>query len=339
VLEIIKSCKDKSVFVTGGAGFLGSEVVKQLSHYGAKITVCDNFSSGKEQYIKGLPRIKIVQSDIRNVPTISRALKNCEYVINMAALPFIPDSYHYPQEFFDVNTNGTINVMIEAIKQNRIKNFVHISSSEVYGSAQKVPMDEKHPIMPHSTYAVSKLAADRVVFTLHKEHGFPVVIIRPFNTFGPNITQPYIIPEIIMQILNKNRKIKLGNINSTRDFTYVSDTAFGIILALFSEKAIGETINLGSRKSYTIKKIAQLVSSILRKKIEITIDKKRFRPYDVDNLICDNRKAKKIFNWSPKVPFKEGLEKTIKWMKENHYELKTPFEGWSKYYGIRNSKV
>ena len=339
VTETIKnSCKGKNVFVTGGAGFLGSEVVKQLSHYGAKVIVCDNFSSGKEQYIKSLPRVKIVKSDIRNTPTICMALKNCEYVINMAALPFIPDSYYYPQEFFDVNTNGTINVLIEAIKQKKLRNFVHISSSEVYGSARKVPMDENHPTLPHSTYAVSKLAADRAVFTMHKEHGFPAVIIRPFNSYGPNITQPYIIPEIIMQVLNKTKKINLGNINSARDFTYVSDTSFGIIAALFSEKAIGETINLGSGKSYKIKEIVQLVSSILGKKTEISTDRRRIRPYDIERLICDNRKAKKILSWTPKIRFKEGLEKTVKWIKENHLELKTPFEGWPKYYGIRNSK-
>ncbi len=337
VKNIKNSCKGKNVFVTGGAGFLGSEVVKQLSQFGAKIIVCDNFSSGKEQYIKNLPRVKIVRSDIRNKATISKVLKKCEYVVNLAALPFIPDSYHYPQEFFDVNTNGTINVVIEAIKNKKLKNLVHISSSEVYGTSQKKLMDERHPTLPHSTYAVSKLAGDRAVYTMHKEHGFPAVVIRPFNAFGPNITQPYIIPEIIMQILDKTKKIKLGNINSARDFTYVSDTAFGIISALFSEKAVGETINLGSGKSYKIKKIAQLISSILDKKMEITIDKNRFRPYDVNNLICDNRKAKRILNWSPKISFTDGLEKTAKWIQENHLELKTPFEGWSKYYGIRNS--
>jgi len=141
-----------------------------------------------------------------------------------------------------------------------------------------------------------------------------------------------------MQVLGKTKKINLGNINSERDFTYVSDTSFGIIAALFSEKAVGETINLGSGKSYKIKKIVQLVSSILGKKTEISIDMKRIRPYDVERLICDNRKAKKILGWTPKIRFKEGLEKTVKWIEENHLEWKTPFEGWSKYYGIRNLK-
>lgn len=334
---IIHKAKNKKILVTGGSGFIGSEVVKQLSNSGADVIVYDNFSSGKKEYIEKFPRVKIIPGDLRNRPNISNAIKNCNYVINLAALPFIPDSYHYPQEFFDINTNGTLNVIIEAIQSKKVKNFVQISTSEVYGTARKIPMDENHPTLPHSTYAVSKLAADRAAFTLHKEHNLPVVIIRPFNSFGPNITQPYIIPEIIMQILNKKNTITLGNVNSARDFTFVSDTAYGIIKALFSEKAIGETINLSSKKSFKIKEIALLISSIIGKKTKILLDRKRFRPYDVNNLVGDNTKAKKILDWQPQISFEDGLGKTIKWISENHVQLKTPFEGWSKYYGIRKS--
>ena len=333
----IKKAKNKKVFVTGGAGFIGSEVVKQLSNSGASVVVYDNFSSGKLNYISKIPRVKIIQGDLRNRPNIANSIKNCNYVINLAALPFIPDSFHYPQDFFDVNTNGTLNVIIESIKNKKIKNFVQISTSEVYGTAQKIPMDENHPTLPHSTYAVSKLAAERAAFTMHKEHNLPVVIIRPFNSFGPNITQPYIIPEITMQLLDNRKKIKLGNVESARDFTFVSDTANGIIRALFSDTAIGQTINLASNKSYKIKKIVKLISSILSKPIEISIDKKRLRPYDVNNLIGDNKKAKKILNWEPKYSFEDGLKDTVQWISKNQVKLKTPFEGWSKYYGIRKS--
>lgn len=332
-----QKAKNKKILVTGGSGFIGSEVVKQLSNSGASVIVYDNFSSGKKEYVESFPRVKIIPGDLRNRPNVANAIKNCNYVINLAALPFIPDSYHYPQEFFDINTNGTLNLIIEAIQSKKIKNFVQISTSEVYGTAKKIPMDENHPTSPHSTYAVSKLAADRAAFTLHKEHNFPVVIIRPFNSFGPNITQPYIIPEIIMQVLGGKNTITLGNVDSARDFTYVSDTAYGIIKALFSEKAIGETINLSSRKSFKIKKIVHIISSITGRKTEILIDKKRFRPYDVNNLIGDNRKAKKILDWYPQISFEKGLEKTIQWISENHVQLKTPFKGWSKYYGIRKS--
>ena len=327
-----KKCKGKTIFVTGGAGFLGSEVVRQISASGGTAIVYDNFSSGKIEFIENYPRVKIFKGNIKDRPAISKAIGKSEYIINLAALPFIPDSFHYPQEFFDVNTNGTLNLILETINHKKIKNFVHISTSEVYGSAKKSPMDENHPILPQSTYAVSKLAGEKVVFTMHKEHDFPAVMIRPFNTFGPNITQPYIIPEIIMQVLGKNNTVKLGNINSERDFTFVSDTANGIISALFSEKAIGETINLGSGKSYKIKQIVGLVSSILNKKVGINVKKDRLRPFDVNKLVCDSRKAKKILGWEPTISFKEGLEHTISWIKENNVELKTPFRGWPKQY-------
>ena len=327
-----KECKGKTIFVTGGAGFLGSEVVRQISASGGNVIVYDNLSSGKKKFIQDYPRVKVIKGDVKNRSTIHKAIQKSQYIINLAALPFIPDSFHYPQEFFEVNTNGTLNLILESIDHKKIKNFVHISTSEVYGSAKKSPMDENHPILPQSTYAVSKLAGEKAVFTMHKEHDFPAVMIRPFNTYGPNITQPYIIPEIVMQVLGKNSEVHLGNINAERDFTFVSDTANGIIKALFSKKAIGETINLGSGKSYKIKNIVKLVSSILEKKVTITSNKDRLRPFDVNKLVCDNRKAKTILDWEPKIAFDEGLKNTIDWIKENDVELRTPFRGWPKQY-------
>jgi len=324
-------CEGKRVLVTGGAGFIGSEVVKQIVSSKGNVTILDNFSSGKRKYIMSLPRIKIIRGDLKNNDTVKKVLKNCDYVINLAALPFIPDSYFHPQEFFNVNTNGTINLLMECIKQRKIKNFVHVSTSEVYGTAKKNPMDEQHPTLPHSTYAVSKLAAERAVFTMHKEHDFPAVIIRPFNSYGPNITQPYIIPEIGLQLIKSNQ-LKLGNIETQRDFTFVSDTASGMIKALFAEKAIGETINLGSNKTYKIKKLVSIMASIIGKNVEIMSDKKRFRPYDVNRLICNNRKAKRILDWEPQISINQGLEKTIEWIKENKVEFNTPFKGWAKKY-------
>lgn len=329
---LFNKCKGKNFFVTGGAGFIGSEVVRQISKSSGKVIVYDNFSSGKRKYLNNLANVKIINGDIKNRKLLAKATKNCQYFINLAALPFIPDSYHYPQEFFEINTNGTINVILEAVKQKKIKSFVHISTSEVYGTARKNPMDENHPTLPHSTYAVSKLAGDRVVFTLHKEHDFPAVIIRPFNCFGPRVTQPYIIPEIITQIIHDKKTLNLGNIESKRDFTYVSDTARGIITALFSDKAIGETINLGTGKTWKIKQIVKIIASLENKEIEISQDKKRLRPYDVNVLICDNKKAKKLLCWEPKVSFKEGLKLTLKWLKENQVNFATPFEGWPKSY-------
>jgi len=324
--------KNKKVLVSGGAGFIGSEVVRQLSHLGSKIVVLDNYSSGRKKYLDGIMNVTQIRGSITNRSQVDEIIKKVDYVINLAALPFIPDSYYYPNEFFKVNTEGTINLVAASIKSKNLKMFVHISTSEVYGSAKTVPMSEDHPTLPQSTYAASKLAGERAVFTLHKEHNIPAVIIRPFNSYGPRITQPYIIPEIINQILHRKDTVKLGNVESFRDFTYVADTARGMISALLNESVVGETINIGSNKSYKIKDLVGILARIIGKKIHIMIDKKRFRPFDVQKLICDNRKAKKLLSWEPEISIEEGLTRTVNWMRQNPPDFATPFEGWAKTY-------
>ncbi|MFZ0184623.1 MAG: SDR family NAD(P)-dependent oxidoreductase [Nitrosotalea sp.] len=324
--------RDKRVLVTGGAGFIGSEVVRQLHSLGAKIIVFDNYSSGRRRYIDKIPNVTQVRGSITNPSKVNDVVSKSDYIINLAALPFIPDSFYYPGEFFKVNAEGTINVTMAAIRSKRIKGFVHISTSEVYGTAKTVPMSEDHPTLPQSTYAASKLAGERAVFTLHKEHGLPAVIIRPFNSYGPRITQPYIIPEIISQIFHNKNFVKLGNVESSRDFTFVSDTARGMIAGLTAEKAIGETINVGSNTSYKIKDLVMQIAKIIGENVKIVIDKERFRPFDVQKLVCDYRKARKMLDWTPEIPIEEGLTKTIEWMKTNSPDFATPFEGWAKIY-------
>jgi len=331
IKEKLSDLQNKEILVTGGAGFIGSEVTKQLSNLGAKITVLDNLSSGKEQYIAGLPNVNLIKADLLNEEQIKSSVKNKDYIINLAALPFIPDSYHYPKEFFEVNVNATIALALAVIKEKKAKRFIHISSSEIYGNARYIPMDENHPTTPQSTYAVSKLAGDRVVFTMHKEHNLPSVIIRPFNSFGPNITQPYIIPEIISQALRENEVI-LGNINSKRDFTFVSDTASAIILSLITEGVVGETLNVGSERSNSIKDVVSIIAEILNKDITISIDPSRFRPYDVDTLVCDFGRSFRLMGWKPETSIKDGLKITIDWIKKNGTDLKIPFKGWVSAY-------
>lgn len=334
-MDKFRKLENKQVLVSGGAGFIGSEVVSQLSRLGAKITVFDNYSSGRRKYLEGIKNVVQVRGSITNRHQLHKVVAKSDYIINLAALPFIPDSYYYPNEFFKVNAEGTINVVTESIKSKKLKMFVHISTSEVYGSAKFSPMSEDHPTLPQSTYAASKLAGERAVFTLHKEHGFPAIIIRPFNSYGPRITQPYIIPEIINQVLSGNRNVLLGNVESIRDFTYVSDTARGIISALVSDGAVGESINVGSNRGYKIKFLVKLIASLAGKQVGIIIDKKRFRPFDVQKLVCDNRKAGRLLGWKPVVPVEEGLERTINWMRGNHPDFATPFEGWAKNYRLR----
>ncbi len=316
--------KNKEILVTGGCGFIGSEIVKQLSLLGANVTIIDNLSSGKERYIQGFSNVKLITADLLDDHAIESVVKDKEYVINNAALPFIPDSYYMPKKFFDVNVNATISLALAVIKEKKAKRFVHISSSEIYGTARYTPMDENHQTTPQSTYAVSKLAGERVVFTMHKEHNLPAVIIRPFNSFGPNITQPYIIPEIIRQ-MEKNDVIKLGNLNAKRDLTYVTDTARGIILSLVKEGVIGEVINIGSQRSFSIRELISLISEIMDKKVSVEVDPSRFRPYDVDTLICNYERATKLLGWKPEITVKEGLEKTVEWAKKEKFDIGTPF--------------
>jgi nucleoside-diphosphate-sugar epimerase len=328
--ELNNVLKGKEVLVTGGCGFIGSEITKQLSSIGALVTVFDNLSSGREEYIEGLQNVKLIRGNLTDEALVKSILENKEYVIHLAALPFIPDSYYYPKDFFDVNVNGTINLASASGK--KIRRFVYVSSSEVYGSARYTPMDENHPLIPQSTYSVSKLAAERVVYTIHKEHDLPAVIIRPFNSFGPNITQPYIIPEIASQLLKGNKEVKLGNINSKRDFTFVSDTARAIILSLVEEGIIGETINVGSERAVTIKGLVRLIAEILSKEVTIAIDPSRMRPSDVETLVCDYSKASRLLGWHPRVNIREGLELTLGWAMKNGVRLKTAFKGWPATY-------
>ena len=328
MIAISEKLAETKVLVTGGAGFIGSEIVRQPCELRAKVTVFDNFASGKTEYLNGL-NVEVVRGDVCNKASISETLKDQEIVIHLAALPFIPDCYVNPGAFFEINAIGTMNVMWGAIQSKSAEKFVHISTSEVYGSAKYVPMDENHPTLPHSTYAASKLAADRAVFTLHKEHDFPAVIIRPFNSYGPRITQPYIIPEIVTQLFNRDQLI-LGNVNASRDFTYVSDTARAIILAAVEQKAIGETINIGSGNDIKIGDLAVLIAELIGKKVPIVQDQSRFRPYDVERLFCNNSKARELLGWKPQVSLVDGLRTTIEWIKANPLKFKEPFKGWPR---------
>jgi nucleoside-diphosphate-sugar epimerase len=319
------------VLVTGGAGFIGSEVVRQLSLIGSIVTVLDNFSSGRLEYIRPFlnKRVTIVKGDIRNADTVSKAVKEQDYVYHLAALPFIPDSYSKPRDFFETNVTGTLNLLIESAKTRTVSSFVTVSTSEVYGSALYSPMNEMHPTQPHSTYAVSKLAADRITFTFHKENGFPATIVRPFNSYGPNVTQPYIVPEIITQVLKGMNPIHLGNSSARRDFTFVSDTSMGIILAGTRKEAIGETINVGSGQEVSVADLARIISELAKgKPIPVVVDKKRFRPFDVQRLNCDNAKARRLLHWKPKVPLRKGLAETIDWFMKHRVTFRGPFVNW-----------
>ncbi|MFH1225119.1 MAG: GDP-mannose 4,6-dehydratase [Candidatus Diapherotrites archaeon] len=311
--------QNKNVLVTGGAGFIGSALVRLLLKGKANVTVLDNFLSGRRSNLKELEgSIEIVEGSILGenlAETLSS--RNIGFVLNLAAEPYIPKCYETPRSFFEINALGALNVML-ACKEAGITRIVQYSSSEVYGSALKTPMDETHPTLPRSTYAVSKLAADRLCYTLNHEQGLPVVILRQFNVFGPRETHPYIIPELISQ-LSSTEKITLGNIKASRDFTYVEDAARAAMLLLECKNAEGEAVNCGFGKDYTVEEMAEITAEVVgQKKPNITIDQKRIRPLDVQCLRADYSKLNKLTGWEPKVSFREGLERTVAWFRENN---------------------
>lgn len=302
----------KNVLVTGGAGFIGSELARHLLKEKANVVVLDNLLAGRKENIQEiLEDIVFLQKDILDTD-FEEVLKEhfIDVVFNLAAEPFIPDSYERPERFMQINTIGVLKLLLAA-KKAGVQRIMQYSTSEVYGTAKQIPMNESHPTLPLSTYAVSKLAADRLCHTLHHEQGIPVIILRQFNVFGPRETHPYIIPITIEQ-LHKSNKIKLGNIKATRDFTFVSDAARAAIMLMQEDKAVGEVINSGVGAEVSVEQIANTVGKLLgHKKIEIVVEQKRIRPLDVERLHCDNSKLKELTGWQPKVSFEEGLKETI----------------------------
>lgn len=310
--------QNRNVLVSGGAGFIGSTLVRELIKERANVIVLDNFTSGDLVNIAEVrDKITVINGDIRDNDLSKILIKNnIDYIFNLAAFPFIPECYDKPLEFFDVDARGVLNIMLAA-KEAGVKRILQYSTSEVYGTAKYVPMDENHPTLPCSTYAVSKLAADRLCFTLHHEQNIPVIILRQFNVYGPRITQPYVIAEIIKQ-LSKGNKLKLGNINARRDLTYVSDAVNGAIELMKCDSAVGDVVNIGSGKDYSIKELAEMAGHLMGyKSTDIEVVQKRLRPLDVERLQADYSKMNRLTGWKPAISIQEGLKMTIAWFKEN----------------------
>ncbi len=308
----------KKIFVTGGGGFIGSHLVEELLKQNYKVKVLVEYEMNNrwgwiDTFNKDYKnKLEVVIGDIRDYNLILNVTKDIDIIYHLAALISIPYSYKASESYIDTNVKGTLNLLNASIA-NKIKLFVHTSTSEVYGSAQYVPIDEKHPINSQSPYAASKAGADQLAMSFYKSFGLPVTIIRPFNTFGPRQSLRAIIPTIINQSI-KDDKIKLGNLDSLRDFTFVDDTVKGFILAMKYKKCIGEVINLGTGYEFTIKETLKTILKISKKKGIINIEKKRLRPKksEVDRLLSNNKKAKKILNWKPKYVGKKGFEAAIK---------------------------
>ena len=303
---------NNKTLVTGGAGFIGSTLVRKLVDANYHVTVLDDLSTGLAENLPKTDKLKLIKGDVRDFNLVSRAIRHNPYVVHLAAQAFIPFSYQMPLQVAEINAIGSINIL-KACRDHKVKRLVHISSSEVYGSAQYVPMNEKHPLEPYSTYSVAKAAADLWAQTFFWEHNLPVVILRPFNTFGPRESLPYFIPEMIRQCL-KEPTIHVGNLETSRDFTYVEDTVTAMVNALETENIEGEIINIGSSQTHKMKDILTLIKQETgTEEKQVALDKNRLRPRDIQTLIADNTKARKTLGWTPTITFEEGIRKTLQW--------------------------
>ena len=322
-----RALKNKNILITGTEGFIGSHLLESLIKNDCNIramVLYNSFNSWGwldtlDPYI--LKNIEIVQGDVRDPKSTDKACKNIDYIFHLASLIAIPYSYNSPYSYLETNALGTLNMLESSIKNN-ITKFIHTSTSEVYGSAEKIPITEKTPIVSKSPYSATKIAADQIAYSYHSTFGLPVGIIRPFNTYGPRQSNRAIIPTIITQLINK-KNIKLGSLYPTRDFTYITDTIDGFIKFAINPKSVGQIINIGSGYEISIENLVKLLFKITQKDLKIITDKKRIRPKDgeVDRLRAGNRKAAKIIGWKPKYSGKSGLEKglsdTIKWFEAN----------------------
>ncbi len=315
--------ESKRVLVTGAGGFIGSHLTERLVDLGAQVTAFLRYNSRADEAMIGLlppekkKKITIIYGELRQSETVKRAMKNIDIVFNLAALISIPYSYLHPQEVIETNTLGTLNVLTAA-REEVVEKVVQTSTSEVYGTAQYVPIDEKHPKQPQSPYSASKIAADAIALSFYYSFNLPVAVIRPFNTYGPRQSDRAVIPAIISQALVK-KKILFGSTTPTRDFNFVSDTVEGFIKIAESESSIGEEINIGSGFEISIGDLAEKIVLLAGKEVKLIKDEKRVRPEksEVERLLADNSKAKKLLDWSPRVSFDVGLKMTIEWIKDH----------------------
>jgi nucleoside-diphosphate-sugar epimerase len=315
--------KNHVVMVAGGAGFVGSAIVRELLDRGLKVVCFDSYLAGVPENVEGLDgQLTIVRGDVLNTWQLVHTVKSnqVDYIIDCIGDTFVPTCYEIPQRFFDVNLQGTYNLLM-AVKLCGVKRMVYVSSTEVYGQHDHCrSFSESAPLHPLNTYAVSKLAADRLCFTFNVEHKIPVVITRIFNTYGPRESHPYIIPEIITQ-LDKGPVLMLGNLLAERDLTYVHDTARALISVLESDIPDGEAVNVGSDLCYSVEWLAHTLAEIMNvPNLEIRTDPRRLRRLDLDHLQCDNTKLRQWTSWQPEVRIHDGLQMTVDWFRANGHK-------------------
>ena len=314
----------KKILVTGADGFIGSHLTELLLRRGYDVrpfVLYNSFNSCG--WLDELPEelrseLDVFAGDIRDPSGVRKAMQGCDAVLHLAALIAIPYSYHSPDTYIDTNVKGTLNVL-QAARELGFRRVIHTSTSEVYGTARFVPITEEHPVLGHSPYSASKIGADQLAYSFYASFGLPVVIVRPFNTYGPRQSARAVIPTIIGQIAKGERRLKLGAVHPTRDFSYVADTANAFLCALNSDAALGEVVNFGSNFEISIGDTVKLIAEVMGVEVAIETDQERLRPEksEVQRLWASNSKAREMFGWTPAygglAGFRRGLEETARW--------------------------
>ena len=311
----------KKVLVTGAGGFIGSHLAERLVREGALVRALVHYNAlGSRGWLDESPlggEMEVVAGDVTDRDSVRAAVKDRERVFHLAALIAIPYSYQAPASYVKTNVEGTLNVL-QACLEEGVERMVQTSTSETYGTARYVPIDEGHPLQGQSPYSASKIGADKMTEAYIASYSLPAVILRPFNTFGPRQSARAVIPTIVSQLLEGNR-VRLGNLSPTRDLTYVADTVSGFLAAGGAEAAAGRTVNLGTGEEISIGDLVLLIGSLMGREVEIVSEEQRLRPKDseVDRLLSDNSLARELLGWTPEKGLKTGLEETIAWIRAN----------------------
>ncbi|MGI9120375.1 MAG: SDR family NAD(P)-dependent oxidoreductase [Acidimicrobiales bacterium] len=319
--------KGRTVLVTGGEGFIGSTLVERLVREGAEVRALVHYNPfGTAGWLdpEVHREVRVVPGDVRDAERVFEAVDGCEVVFHLAALIGIPYSYVAPESYVQVNVTGTHHVARACVRAG-VARLVHTSTSEAYGTAQRVPIAEDHPLQPQSPYSASKIGGDMMALSFFHSFGLPVAVVRPFNTYGPRQSTRAVIPTILAQLHAGATEIQLGATSPTRDFNYVDDTVAGFLALAGCDRAVGEVVNVGSGREISIGDLVQLLISITGSQARVVTDPARLRPAgsEVERLLCDNTRAREWAGWAPQVSLEEGLARTSAWVAEHRHLLAT----------------
>lgn len=317
----------RKILITGAGGFIGSHLVERCVELGHDVEAFVHYNSNNNwgwlEQSPAAKEIKVISGDVRDYDSVLNAVQGKDTVFHLAALIGIPYSYTSPKAYIDTNIVGTYNIL-QAAREKGLSQVLITSTSETYGTAQYVPIDEKHPSVGQSPYSASKISADQIAISFYRSFSTPVKIVRPFNTFGPRQSARAFIPTVISQILSGKKELSLGNLTPTRDFTFVRDTVEGFLEIAQADSLLGEAVNIGMKSEISMENTVHLIAELIGTPVKILTDSQRVRPEksEVERLLCENEKIQKNTKWAPRYNLRQGLQETIEWIKKNptHYK-------------------